>query len=272
MTRTPLDAVLDRCPDGGRTLFLTGAGISAESGIPTFRGPEGYWTIGSRHYRPMELATREAFDRMPGDVWGWYLHRRSMCRSALPNAAHVAVAALDRRLGDRFLLVTQNVDGLHLRAGNPSGRTYEIHGNIDFMRCANDCTKEAFPIPEALGTPWDKGRAPGPVEKALLVCPRCGGAARPHVLWFDEYYDEEHFRFESSLRAAGEAALLVVVGTSGATNLPSQMCAAAAKRRTPMIVVDPEPTTFSELAERSGGVFLQGKAAEVVPELAERIG
>jgi NAD-dependent deacetylase len=258
-------------PKDGLIVVLTGAGISAESGIPTFRGPEGYWKIGSREYRPMELATHAAFSRMPDDVWGWYLYRRAVCRGAAPNRAHAAIVELEKKLGDRFLLVTQNVDGLHLRAGSTPLRTYQIHGNIDFMRCASDCNMELVPLPEPLGVTWEKGRSPGAAERALLVCARCGGPSRPHVLWFDEYYDEERFRFESSLHAADEAALLVVIGTSGATNLPSQMCSRAAENGAKLVVIDPEPTPFSDLAKRTGGTVLTGTATELVPALCERI-
>ncbi|HVW30155.1 MAG TPA: Sir2 family NAD-dependent protein deacetylase [Polyangiaceae bacterium] len=252
-------------------VVLTGAGISAESGIPTFRGAEGYWQVGSRNYRPMELATAAAFARMPDDVWGWYLYRRAVCHAAAPNQAHLALAELERRLGDRFLLVTQNVDGLHLRAGSSAHRTYQIHGNIDYMRCARECTLALVPVPDALGTTWDKGRIPGAAEKAHLVCSRCGAPSRPHVLWFDEYYDEERFRFESSLRAVDRAAVLAVIGTSGATNLPTQMCHRAAQRGAKLIVVDTEPTSFSALAESGSGEFLRGAATEIVPALCGRL-
>jgi len=262
--------MLDDVAADGSVVVLTGAGISAESGIPTFRGPEGYWQVGSRHYRPMELATNAAFSRMPDDVWGWYLYRRAVCRAAAPNGAHAALVELELGLGDRFLLVTQNVDGLHLRAGSTPARTYQIHGNIDFMRCARDCVGDLWPIPEALGA-WEKGQALGTVEKALLVCPRCGASSRPHVLWFDEYYDEERFRFQSSLRAVDRAAVLVVVGTSGATNLPTEMCHRAAERGAKLLVVDTEPTPFSALAERAAGAFLRGRATELVPVLCERL-
>jgi NAD-dependent deacetylase len=256
-----LDRLLDRAAAGaGPVVVLTGAGVSAESGVPTFRGPEGYWRSGSRHYRPTELATRAAFETMPDEVWAWYLHRRAVCRAARPNAAHLALADLERALGDRFLLVTQNVDGLHLRAGNGAARTYEIHGNLDLMRCARPCSRDLLPVPDGVDGP------------ARLRCLRCGGRARPHVLWFDESYDEAWFRCDSSLRAAGEAALLLVIGTSGATALPSRMCALAAVRGAPMLVVDPEPTPFSALAAESGaGLFLRGTACAVVPGLAARI-
>ncbi|HLU39970.1 MAG TPA: Sir2 family NAD-dependent protein deacetylase, partial [Planctomycetota bacterium] len=96
---------------GGRVVVLTGAGISAESGIPTFRGPEGFWRVGSAHYRPERLATFAAFRAMPEAQWGWYLWRRSLCLRAAPNAAHRALVALERAFGERFVLVTQNVDG-----------------------------------------------------------------------------------------------------------------------------------------------------------------
>jgi len=257
----------------GPVVVLTGAGISAESGIPTFRGSEGYWTVGSRNYRPMELATAAAFARVPGDVWGWYLHRRSVCHAARPNAAHEALVRLEGRLADRFLLVTQNVDGLHLRAGSSPERTHQIHGNLDFMRCAADCGPEIESLPAELGESWERGRVVGEAEWALLRCSRCGGRSRPHVLWFDEYYDEPRFRFESSLGAATAASLLVVVGSSGTTNLPTRMCLVRAELGVPIVVVDTEPTPFSELAERSrAGAFVVGRATEVLPPLLERIG
>ncbi|MFW6049656.1 MAG: SIR2 family NAD-dependent protein deacylase [Myxococcota bacterium] len=268
-----IEALLDAVdPQAGPVLWLTGAGISAESGIPTFRGPQGYWRVGSRNYHPRELATRAAFGAIPDDVWSWYLYRRSVCRGAAPNAAHRALAELEERLADGFLLVTQNVDGLHLRAGNSTERTYQVHGNIDFMRCADECQPEAVPIPAGVPASWEKGRPLGEAERRLLVCPRCGARARPHVLWFDEVYDEAHFRFESSLEAAARTPLLVVVGTTGATNLPLHVGALVARRRAPMLVVNPEPNPFSEMAEQAGtGAFLQGSAGRWVPPLAARI-
>ncbi|HTL34091.1 MAG TPA: Sir2 family NAD-dependent protein deacetylase, partial [Kofleriaceae bacterium] len=126
MTRVP-DSVIATCKAAlqrdGHVLVLTGAGVSAESGIPTFRGKEGYWTVGAREYHPQELATHDAFERMPWEVWAWYLYRRGVCRAAEPNAAHQAIVRWDAALGARFGLITQNVDGLHRRAGSPAERT-----------------------------------------------------------------------------------------------------------------------------------------------------
>jgi NAD-dependent deacetylase len=251
----------------GPVVFLTGAGISAESGIPTFRGQEGYWQVGSRNYHPTEMATAEAFARMPEEVWRWYLYRRGVCRRAEPHAAHRALVRLEQALGARFLLVTQNVDGLHLRAG--SERTYQIHGNIDFCRCTAGCAPPLRPL--AMDEGWDKERPLDGAERAMLTC-ACGAWLRPHVLWFDEYYDEPLFKYESAQRAARDAAVLVVVGTSGATSLPSRMCEIVAARGAPLWVVDPAPTPFSELAQASPrGLFLRGTACEVVPPLVEQI-
>src|SRR5512136_588391 len=97
----------------GRVVVLTGAGISAESGIPTFRGQEGYWVVGSRNYMPTQMATHEMFEQNPDEVWRWYLYRFGVCRDAQPNAGHRAIVVLEEALGDRFTLVTQNIDGLH---------------------------------------------------------------------------------------------------------------------------------------------------------------
>lgn len=263
-----IDASLER---EGLVVFLTGAGISAESGIPTFRGPEGYWTVGSVHYRPEELATRAAFLRMPEEVWAWYLYRRGVCRAARPNAAHLALAALERAIGDRFLLITQNVDGLHLRAGNTPARTYEVHGNIDYLRCEDEHPRTR-PLPDAIPLDWPKARRLGEAERQSLRCCDGGRWSRPHVLWFDESYDEALFRFDSSIAAAQRASLLVVVGTSGATTLPARVVSIAARRAIPMLVVGPEETPFTEIAERSGtGLWIRGQATEHVPAIAEAI-
>ena len=258
--RDPLPAdLLRRVRDGaGPLVFLTGAGISAESGIPTFRGPEGFWRVGSRNYHPQEMATARAFSSMPDEVWRWYLHRRDVCRAAAPNAAHQALVQLDERLGERFRLVTQNVDGLHLRAGGNPDRIYQIHGNIDLCRCVRGCAPMVRPVPEV------------PTPEAPHCA--CGDRLRPHVLWFDESYDEPLYRYVSALRAAQDAAALIVVGTSGATTLPSRMCEMVAARGAPLIVVDLEPTVFSELAGASpNGLFLRGAAADLVPAIAYQV-
>ena len=265
--RSPLpepvrELVRERAQAPGPILWLTGAGISAESGVPTFRGEEGYWKVGSRNYQPQELATRAAFRAMPDDVWAWYLYRRGVCHRAEPNEAHRALVALERRIGDRFQLVTQNVDGLHQRAGTE--RVFAIHGNIDRMRAG----RRHAAIPDGIATDWPRGRRLGAAERALLQLD--GRAARPHVLWFDECYDEAHFRFESSLAAAASASLLVVVGTTGATNLPMQIGMLCARQGTPSIVIDPEANPFAKIVQDGGlGFFLQGLAGEWVPPLAD---
>lgn len=241
----------------GRVVVLTGAGISAESGIPTFRGKEGYWTVGSRVYRPMELATHQAFTEMPDEVWGWYLHRRRVCRAAEPNPAHHALVAIERGLandGDRFSLVTQNVDGLHRRAGHADARMHEIHGNIDLARCAAECTPARFPIAD--GVP---------------ACPRCGGPTRPHVLWFDESYDEERYHLDTVRAIAAEASLLIVVGTSAQTNLPWQVVRLAEQAGAAIVDVNVEDNPFAEIAEESGGAAVRAPATEVLPRLADAI-
>lgn len=247
-----------------RVLFLTGAGISAESGLPTFRGPEGYWRVGSQNYRPEHMATAAMFAREPGAVWRWYLHRRAAYHRATPNAGHLAVVAAERHLGAAFWLVTQNVDGLHLRAGNSLERTTMIHGNVDFMRCTATCTQDLQPVPDAATTASD--------PLTHLSCSRCGAPTRPHVLWFDECYDDVHYGFSQSLAAADIADALVTVGSAGATNLPRQIADRCAARGTLMIDINPEPNPFGDLAARSGGYALRGSAAETLPALIQEAG
>jgi NAD-dependent deacetylase len=158
---------------------------------------------------------------------------------------------LEAQLGDRFLLVTQNVDGLHRRAGSSRERTYEIHGRIDEMRCYLECSPELLPIPAAIPTAWPKDRRIGEEERALLRCPRCGSRTRPHVLWFDESYDEQHFRYESSLAAVERTDLLLVIGTSGATSLPHRLVVSCLRLGTSVVVLNLDESPFS--AWRPGG-------------------
>jgi NAD-dependent deacetylase len=256
----------------GRMVVLTGAGISAESGIPTFRGREGYWVVGSREYQPQEMATHAMFEQDPEAVWSWYLYRRGICNRAQPNPGHLAVVEMEGILGDRFRLVTQNVDGLHLRAGSSLELTYQIHGNVDFSRCDDlTCDREIRVLPEGLGLDRGKGAPLTDDERLCLKCEECGGWTRPHVLWFDECYDEEHFYFDSSITAAASAAVLLVVGTSGATNLPMQVGGLAAEKGALIFDVNPEPNPFSRMAESTGGLFLQGPGATVLPAIVEQL-
>lgn len=255
----------------GRVTVLTGAGISAESGIPTFRGPEGYWTVGSDVYHPQEMATLAMFGRNPDAVWQWYLYRATVCRAAAPNAGHLALVALEKCLGERFLLITQNVDGLHLRAGSHPEKTYQIHGNVFFMRCAAECRPDLLALPEDL-IGRDKDQPLAAHEKHLLTCPACGGRARPHVLWFDEIYNEHHFRFQSALAAAQATRLLIVVGTSGATNLPNQVAWSVLGNGGTIFDVNIESNPFSQLARQSrDGAFFKTTSSRFLPDLVQRV-
>ena len=258
---TELQAIL---PEDGRFVFLTGAGISAESGIPTFRGPEGFWSHGSRVYHPQELATWAAFSRDPQLVWPWYLWRRQRCHEAHPNAAHMALVELERELGDRFTLVTQNVDGLHGRAGNSPERTYEIHGNIDYYRCVNDCgPRKAVPELDHISRDGEFHVSWGdPLE-----CTPCRAWMRPHVLWFDECYDEPNYRYQSAMEAISQADILVVVGTTGTTSLPAHMLQIASMRGIPVVDINPEDNPFARTAMNGPGVWLQCSATDGMGQL-----
>jgi NAD-dependent deacetylase len=247
----------------GRLTVLTGAGISAESGIPTFRGPEGYWTVGSKEYRPEEMATMAMFSMDPWEVWAWYIYRHTVCSRAEPNTGHLAIAEMEMIFGDRFQLVTQNVDGLHLRAGNSEARTFQIHGNLNFIRCADNCSRKLFPFPKGIDAK-EKNEPVTDAEKALLRCPNCQGLARPHVLWFDEYYNENYFRAESALQCAINTDLLLVVGTAGATNLPMQIVGIVCRNSKAIVVdINPQANPFRSLAENHpGGIVMEGGGGE----------
>ena len=270
MRRRIIATIQHRIEQGGPVVVLTGAGISAASGIPTFRGPEGFWTIGAREFTPEEMATRRMFQENPEAVWQWYLYRLGLCRNAAPNTAHLAVAAIEAHLRDRFLLITQNVDGLHLRAGSTPARTFQIHGNIAYARCARDCDATAHPLPEWV-RPKARDERLSRAEIDALRCERCGSHLRPHVLWFDESYNETYYRFNSAVNAAMETDVLITVGTSGATNLPLQVGRLAAAGGAYLVDINPAPNPFSEMAVQTGGAFLEGDATDILPELATAV-
>ncbi len=268
-----LDALLDRT-NPKRVVVITGAGMSAESGIPTFRGKDGYWTIGATEYHPQELATLAAYRKLPREVWHWYLYRRTVCRAAQPNSAHFALAELERELGDRFMLISQNVDGLHRIAGNTDERTIEIHGNIDRMRVHADGTEAVIlPIPAAM--PMLGKTDPLTDELWALLRDDQHRPTRPHVLWFDECYSEELYRVDTALVAAHECELVVVIGTSGAASFPWRATDVALAAGAALVVIDPDKGPFAQHAMQpklaGRGLWLPGGAVEWVPALVERL-
>ncbi|MBI4876840.1 MAG: NAD-dependent deacylase [Acidobacteria bacterium] len=218
---------------------LTGAGISAESGVPTFRGAGGLW----RQFRPEDLATPEAFARDPRLVWEWYDWRRGLIAATEPNAGHLALAELERRCG-RFTLVTQNVDGLHDRAG--SREVLKVHGDIWEVRCTG-CGRagrdDRVPLPD--------------------LPPRCdcGALLRPGVVWFGEMLPQEVWRRAEC--AAREAEVFLVIGTAAvvypAAGLVDRAKAAGAK----VIEINLDATPYSEEVDCS----LRGRAGELLPQL-----
>ena len=222
-----------------------------------------------RNYHPQQMATMAMFRRHPREVWKWYLYRAGVCRDARPNAGHLALVALEERLADRFLLITQNVDGLHLRAGNSPDRTYQIHGNVFFMRCSAPCGGTPQPLPESL-----VGRPPRAeltaAEDRLLRCPDCGAAARPHVLWFDEMYDEhEDYRFDDVWTGAESMTTTLFVGTSFAVGVTALLVQAANLREVPGYSVDPgaDPNRTPPGIE-----LIRAPAEELLPAVCERLG
>jgi NAD-dependent deacetylase len=239
-----------------RVLVFTGAGVSAESGVPTFRGAGGLW----RSHRAEELATPAAFARDPRLVWEWYAWRRDLVRRCAPNAAHQSIARLAAgRAG--VTVVTQNVDGLHQRAaaelaagtGAPAAPVLALHGSLFATRCAR-CDYRA---PD--DAPVDTASA-----EALPRCPACGALLRPGVVWFGEALDPAVIGAAFAAAAAcGPGDACLVVGTSAVVHPAAGVAAAAARGGAALVEVNAEDTPLSGLA----AVALRGRAAELVPAL-----
>jgi NAD-dependent deacetylase len=239
-----IDRVASWIRAADRLVILTGAGISAESGVPVFRGTGGLW----RDFRPEQLATPEAFRRQPQLVWDWYLWRRARIAEAQPNAGHSTIARWQQqRTG--VALLTQNVDGLHARAGSPEA--IELHGNLWRVRCAAGC--EANYVDTASGP-----------QRSVLRC-RCGAWLRPDVVWFGEALDSS--TLDAATQAISAADVVLVVGTS-AVVYPVAALPQIAKRRLARVVeVNVEETALTAEAD----AVLRGPAGEVLPALQEAL-
>jgi NAD-dependent deacetylase len=226
-----------------KIVVLTGAGISAESGIPTFRGEDGLW----RRYRAEELATPAAFEADPQLVWEWYDWRRGIIGKAEPNPGHLAIAEMER-LFPHFALITQNVDGLHRRAGN--SKVIEIHGNLWQLRCVRD------------GRVREDYRSPLPVIPPLC---ECGALLRPHVVWFGESLDQGDLSRAYAL--IEECDLLLVVGTSAVVQPVASFPFMAKQAGAMVIEINKDSTSLSSAADES----VQGKAGEILPALLKKV-
>lgn len=211
------------------------------------------------------------FRKNPDAVWQWYLYRLGVCQSAQPNSGHYALVELERILQERFTLITQNVDNLHLAAGQTLERTFQIHGNIFYVRCSADCHQAVFPLPHGVSAK-ERNEPLTAKERDLLRCPRCQQRLRPHVLWFDETYNEHHYHLESTIAAARQTVLLLVIGTSGATNLPNQVVAEVIRHDGYLIDVNIETNPFGQLAENyPGGMAVRHPSAAALERLVSII-
>ncbi len=239
--KTPLipARLIERLRTARRVVVLSGAGISAESGVPTFREAQtGLW----EQYSPEDLATPEAFARDPKLVWEWYAWRRNLVRQAEPNAGHLSLVEMERKIPE-FTLITQNVDGLHRRAGSQT--ILELHGNLFRTKCSNKNT---------VVKTWDSTEVPP-------RCPCCAGLLRPDVVWFGEMLPHE--TLQAAQQATEQADIFFSIGTSAlvypAANLPIFALQAGAT----VIEINPQPTPISAQMTFS----LNGAAGTLLPVL-----
>jgi NAD-dependent deacetylase len=221
-----------------RVAVLTGAGISAESGIPTFRGEQGLW----RTYRAEELATPSAFNRNPKLIWEWYDWRRGIIGSKEPNSGHEVLAKWEQSFLT-FSLITQNIDGLHHKAG--SRNIVELHGNIWKLRCV-----EEGKVTENFATP---------LAKIPPVCRDCGSLLRPHVVWFGESLDSSVLQKAFHLSSSCE--LMFVIGTSAVVQPAASLPLTAIDSGAKVVEINPDPTPLTSYAHFS----FRGKAGEILP-------
>jgi NAD-dependent deacetylase len=234
-------ALIDRLRAARSVAALTGAGVSSESGVPTFRDAQtGLWA----KFDPTELATPSAFARNPKFVWDWYAWRRELLAGARPNPGHLALVALERHV-PRFRLITQNVDGLHQAAGSTG--VVELHGNIGRVKCSRACGTVSR---------WAEAKPDEPPR-----CPTCGALLRPDVVWFEEMLPPE------GLAAAADTArhcdVLLVIGTAAEVYPAAALPHSAQRCGATVVEINPQPTALSAQVDH----VLRGPAGVVLPAL-----
>ena len=244
MTARFSEQLVSRLSTARRVVAFTGAGISAESGVPTFRGVDGIWG----KMRPEELASMEGFMKNPSLVWEWYAHRKKIIAEIVPNAGHKALVRMER-LFPQFAVITQNIDNLHRRAG--STVVFELHGNIERNYCM-DCGAGA-------------SNAEVLAAKGVPLCPNCGGMIRPDVVWFGEMLPEEEW--EHSVRAAEGADVFLSIGTSAVVYPAASLPLVARQNGAFLVEINPEPTPLTEKTDN----FLQGPAGTILPALCSAV-
>lgn len=223
---------------------LTGAGVSQESGLRTFRDAQtGLWA----QYKPEELASPEAFRRDPKLIWDWYAWRREAVKAVRPNPGHYALAQMEKQVPG-FTLITQNVDGLHRMAG--SQNVLELHGNIQRVRCA-----ECYTFTEL----WDDD------SETVPLCKECGGLLRPDVVWFGEALPRD--QLEAAVEAARTCEVFLSIGTSGIVQPAASLAYAAHNRGAVVVEINAEPTPLTTKTN----YFLQGKSGEILPRLLKAV-
>jgi len=237
------ESLINRLQEADSVVFFTGAGISAESGIPTFRGKDGIWN----KLKPEELANFNAFLRNPEMVWEWYSHRKQIIHEARPNHAHIAISKM-QDLFREVTVITQNIDNFHRRAG--SRTVYELHGNIERNFCI-EC--KTFYNDEL------------PMEGKIPKCTKCGGLIRPDIVWFGEYLPQD--QFQASEKAAKDCDVFFVVGTSAVVYPAASLIYIARDNGAYIIEVNIEETEISYLADKS----FYGEAGKVLPAIREEL-
>lgn len=240
----PLDGLLTALREAQHVCVLTGAGISAESGVPTFREAQsGLW----EQYDPLDLATPEAFVRDPELIWRWYRWRRELVANAEPNPGHLALARL-AKIVPRFTLVTQNVDGLHQRSGSTD--VIEFHGNLFTDRCfVEDCVVDSD----------------SEIDQAVPICPGCGGHLRPGVVWFGEAIPEH--ALNNSFAAAADCDVFLSIGTSSLVYPAAGLAEIAKNSGATVAEVNPDPTAGAAGFDHA----IAAKAGTVLPEILKRM-
>ncbi len=240
------EKLLRRLAEAHTLVAFTGAGVSAESGIPTFRGNDGIWV----KFKPEELANINAFMRNPELVWEWYKQRKRVMASVQPNRGHYALAAM-QELFPECEIITQNIDNLHHRAG--STHVHELHGNIE----RNYCTK--------CGALYSNEEVLSTVGVPLCTKAKCGGKIRPDVVWFGELLPEDEWK--KAIRAAERADVFLSIGTSNVVHPAATIPLGAKQSGAYLVEINPEQTPLTGSADE----FIPAPSGEVLPALLEQI-
>lgn len=264
-----IDIIKEKLAGKRKITFYVGAGLLNGSGIPTFKGDGAYWTKGMEYARAEDMATIEFFNQNPEIAWGWFLDRLQLCNFSKPNEGHEIIEKFNHLFPERFNLISQNYCGLHDELNIEKEKIHLVHGDMNKMRCVNNCKNVLYDLPEKLKYRKHKKGELSSSELELIKCANCGGIYRPNVLMIDEKSNEKYYKLITAQSIIKKSALIFIIGVKGNSRISHKIIDLSNKNSSLVINIDPRSNLLTYYMR--SGCWITGKVERVLPEIFNQL-